>query len=144
MNYDPAIGQHESSMKTKVNGKKTEDRGVEVLYVATKERNQGLCQSITEHKLGSHDNDLKGKMHISVKQNRAFFVLRTLGVNPLKSAVIPSFFIRSLITTEPDTLCSKLAFCIRVLTVSRGAATVIDATAPAMEAMKFCDHVAFE
>ena len=68
----------------------------------------------------------------------------TLGVNPLKKAVGPSFLIRSLMTVTPCTLRSKLAFWIRVLTVSRGAATVIEATAPAMEAMKFWPHVAFE
>ena len=68
----------------------------------------------------------------------------TLGVKPLKKAVGPSFLIRSLMTVTPCTLRSKLAFWIRVLTVSRGAATVIEATAPAMEAMKFWPHVAFE
>jgi hypothetical protein len=47
-------------------------------------------------------------------------------------------------TVTPETLCSKLAFCIRVLTVSSGAATVIEATAPAMDAIKFCVHVALE
>ncbi|OWT40967.1 hypothetical protein C362_01181 [Cryptococcus neoformans Bt1] len=36
----------------------------------------------------------------------------------------------------PPTLDPKLAFWIRVLTTSRGAATVMEATAPAMEATK--------
>jgi hypothetical protein len=66
------------------------------------------------------------------------------GVRPLKKAVGPSCLIRSLMTVIPGTLCSKFAFWIRVLTVSRGAATVIEATAPAMDAMKFCVHVALE
>jgi hypothetical protein len=61
----------------------------------------------------------------------------TLGVSPLKNAVGPSFFNRSLITTTPGTLCSKLAFWIRVLMVSRGAAMVMEATAPATDAIKF-------
>lgn len=69
---------------------------------------------------------------------------RTLGVKPLKKAVGPSFLMRSFTTVTPETLRSKLAFWIRVLTVSRGAATVMDATAPAIEAMKFWPHVAFE
>ena len=71
-------------------------------------------------------------------------MFHTLGVNPLNSAVGPSFLTKSLITVNPLTLCSKLAFWMRVLMVSSGAATVMDATAPAMEAMKFCVHVAFE
>ena len=36
----------------------------------------------------------------------------------------------------PPTLDSKEAFCIRVLTTSKGEATVMDATAPVMEATK--------
>ncbi len=68
----------------------------------------------------------------------------TLGVSPLKKAEGPSCLMRSFTTVKPETLRSKLAFCIRVLTVSRGAATVIDATAPAIEAMKFWPQVALE
>jgi hypothetical protein len=60
-----------------------------------------------------------------------------LGVNPLKKAVGPSCFKRSFTTTTPETFRSKLAFWIRVLTVSNGAAIVIEATAPAIEAIKF-------
>jgi hypothetical protein len=45
---------------------------------------------------------------------------------------------------KPLTLCSKLAFWIRVLTTSNGAATVMEATAPDTEAMKFCVQVALE
>ena len=66
----------------------------------------------------------------------------TFGVNPLKKAVGPSSLSRSFTTTKPDTFRSKFAFCMRVLIVSNGAAMVIDATAPAMEAMKFWVHVA--
>lgn len=66
----------------------------------------------------------------------------TFGVSPLKKARGPSFLNRSFTTTTPDTFRSKLAFWMRVLIVSSGAATVMDATAPAIEAMKFCVHVA--
>ena len=62
----------------------------------------------------------------------------------MKSAPAPSFLTSSLTTVIPETLCSKLAFWMRVLTVSSGAATVMDATAPATEARKFCVHVALE
>lgn len=57
---------------------------------------------------------------------------------------MPSLRSISLTTVTPRTLVSKLAFWILVLTVSKGAATVIDATAPATEAIKFCVHVALE
>lgn len=60
----------------------------------------------------------------------------TLGVNPLKKAPTPSCLIMSLIMVAPPTLDPKLAFWIRVLTTSRGAATVMEATAPAIEATK--------
>ena len=77
--------------------------------------------------------------HITIKK-----ATRTFGVSPLKKAVGPSFLIKSLTTISPPTLDSKFAFCIRVFTVSRGAATVIEAMAPTTDAMKFCVHVAFE
>ena len=60
----------------------------------------------------------------------------------MKSAVGPSFLIRSFTTVMPLTFVSKLAFWMRVLTVSSGAATVMDATAPATEATKFWPQVA--
>lgn len=60
----------------------------------------------------------------------------TLGVRPLKNEVIPSLATISRIMAAPPTLEPKLAFWIRVLTTSRGAATVIEATAPAIEATK--------
>lgn len=69
---------------------------------------------------------------------------RILGVRPLKRALGPSFLTRSLSTCMPPTLFSKLAFWILVLIVSRGAATVMEATAPAIEAIKFWVHVALE
>ena len=69
---------------------------------------------------------------------------RTFGVRPLNSADAPSSLRRSLMTVTPETLFSKLAFWIRVLMGSRGAATVMDATAPAMDATKFWPQVALE
>jgi hypothetical protein len=54
----------------------------------------------------------------------------------LKNDEAPSVLIISLMTVTPETLVLKLAFWIRVLTTSRGAATVIEATAPATEATK--------
>lgn len=61
---------------------------------------------------------------------------RTFGVKPLKKAPIPSVLIISLMIAAPPTFELKLAFWIRVLTTSRGAATVMDATAPATDATK--------
>lgn len=52
--------------------------------------------------------------------------------------------INSRTTATPLTLFSKFAFWMRVLTVSSGAATVMDATAPAMDATKFWPQVALE
>jgi hypothetical protein len=57
----------------------------------------------------------------------------------LKKAPTPSVLTISLIIAIPPTLLLKLAFCILVLTTSRGEATVMDATAPAIEPTKsFC------
>ena len=64
-------------------------------------------------------------------------VTSTLGVRPLKNAVKPSCLIMSRIIVTPPTLDSKLAFWIRVLTTSSGAATVILAMLPAILATKF-------
>jgi len=69
---------------------------------------------------------------------------RTFGVSPLNRAIEPSCLIRSLTTVTPESLVSKFWFWMRVLIVSRGAATVIDATAPATDAIKFCVQVALE
>lgn len=60
----------------------------------------------------------------------------TFGVKPLKKAPIPSVLTISRIMVIPPTCELKLAFWIRVLTTSNGEATVIEATAPAMEATK--------
>jgi hypothetical protein len=43
---------------------------------------------------------------------------------------------------KPDSLASKLRFWIRVLTTSRGAETMSEAEAPAMDATKFWNQVA--
>ena len=67
---------------------------------------------------------------------------RIFGVRPLKRALTPSVLIRSLNTVMPETFVSKLAFWMRVLMTSRGAATVMEATAPETEARKFCVQVA--
>ena len=43
---------------------------------------------------------------------------------------------------KPLSGLSKFRFCIRVLITSRGAETIREADAPAIEATKFCIHVA--
>jgi hypothetical protein len=63
-------------------------------------------------------------------------LLLTLGVRPLKKEPIPSVRTMSRMMVIPETLALKLAFWIRVLTTSRGAATVMEATAPVIEATK--------
>jgi len=113
------------------------------LDVFSEEGDQGLCEGITEDKFWADNKDLCDEVRglaNALERNRE----STFGVKPLKKAVEPSFLRSSLITVTPCTLRSKFAFCIRVFTVSSGAATVIEATAPATEAMKFCIHVAFE
>lgn len=62
----------------------------------------------------------------------------------MNRAAAPSCLIRSLTTATPESLVSKFWFWMRVLTVSKGAATVIDATAPATDAIKFWVQVALE
>lgn len=69
-------------------------------------------------------------------QNGYLSLPPTLGVRPLKNDPGPSVRTISLIIAQPERLLLKLAFWIRVLTTSRGAATVIEATAPAIEATK--------
>ena len=64
-------------------------------------------------------------------------VISNLGVRPLKKLVIPSFFIMLPTILKPDSGFSKFRFCIRVLMTSKGAETMSDAEAPAMEATKF-------
>lgn len=62
---------------------------------------------------------------------------RIFGVNPLKNAPNPSCLIISFIIVTPPVFVSKFAFWIRVLTTSKGAETVIEATAPPILATKF-------
>ena len=66
--------------------------------------------------------------------------MSSFGVRPLKKLVMPSFFIILPTIRNPDSGFSKLRFCIRVLMTSRGAETIREAEAPAMEATKFCSH----
>lgn len=60
----------------------------------------------------------------------------------MKKEVRPSFLAMFATMRKPDSLASKLRFWIRVLTTSRGAETMREADAPAMEATKFCDQEA--
>jgi hypothetical protein len=60
----------------------------------------------------------------------------------LKKADAPSFLAMLLRIRKPLSGFSKLRFWIRVLMTSRGADTTSEADAPAMEAMKFWNHVA--
>lgn len=69
-------------------------------------------------------------------------VIKSLGVRPLKKLVIPSFFIMLETILKPLSGFSKFRVCIRVLMTSRGAETIREAEAPAMEAMKFWKYVA--
>lgn len=64
-------------------------------------------------------------------------VIKSLGVRPLKKLLGPSFFSMFETILNPLSGLSKLRFWIRVLTTSRGAETIKDALAPAMEATKF-------
>ena len=117
-------------------------------YVLGEPRDERLREGVAEDELRANNEDLyKDEDEYGtpspVSPSRTA-IERTLGVRPLKSAAGPSLRTRSRMTVTPETLCSKLAFWMRVLTVSRGAATVMDATAPATEATKFCDQVALE
>lgn len=60
----------------------------------------------------------------------------------MKKAVIPSFLAMLLTIRNPDSGFSKFRFWMRVLITSRGAETMRDALAPAIEAMKFWNQVA--
>lgn len=64
-------------------------------------------------------------------------VIRSLGVRPLKKEVKPSFFAMLEMMRKPLSGFSKFLFWILVLMTSRGAETIRDALAPAMEATKF-------
>jgi len=69
-------------------------------------------------------------------------VMRSFGTKPLKKLVIPSFFIILLTILKPLSGLSKFRFWIRVLMTSRGAETMRDAEAPAIDAIKFWNQVA--
>jgi hypothetical protein len=66
----------------------------------------------------------------------------TLGVRPLKKLPKPS--LRAMLDRmrKPLSGLSKFLFWIRVLMTSRGAETIREAEAPAMEAMKFWNQEA--
>jgi hypothetical protein len=67
-------------------------------------------------------------------------VMRSFGVRPLKKDENPSCLTILETIRNPLSGFSKLRFCILVLTTSRGADTMRDALAPAMEATKFWLH----
>lgn len=69
-------------------------------------------------------------------------VIRSFGVSPLKKLVRPSFLIMFDTIRNPLSGLSKFRFWILVLITSRGAETMREALAPAIEATKFCIHVA--
>jgi hypothetical protein len=69
-------------------------------------------------------------------------VINNFGTSPLKNAGNPSCFIMLETMRNPLSGLSKFRFCILVLTTSRGAETIRDALAPAIDATKFCDHEA--
>jgi len=69
-------------------------------------------------------------------------VIKSFGISPLKKEVIPSFFIILETILKPLSGLSKFLFWILVLMTSRGAETMSDAVAPAIEATKFWPHVA--
>lgn len=133
--------------------------GERFLDILAEEGDERLRKRVREHELGADDEDLPLAIeHCIVKEwwRRRHMPTRvdlgemkcashlhlhladppTLGVRPLKNELAPSVLSISLMTATPETLVLKLAFWIRVLTTSRGAATVIDATAPATDATK--------
>lgn len=69
-------------------------------------------------------------------------VMSSLGVRPLKKEVKPSLRIMLETMRKPLSGLSKFLFWMRVLMTSRGAETMSDALAPAMEATKFWPQVA--
>ena len=68
--------------------------------------------------------------------------MRTLGTIPLKKLDNPSCRAMLVRIRKPPSGFSKLRFWIRVLITSRGADTTSEADAPAMDAIKFWNHVA--
>jgi hypothetical protein len=69
-------------------------------------------------------------------------VISSLGTRPLKKAGKPSCLAMFVRIRKPLSGFSKFRFCILVLMTSRGADTMSEALAPAMEATKFCPQVA--
>ena len=79
----------------------------------------------------------------SQKLNTSFGpVMSSLGVRPLKKLDKPSCRAILLKIRKPLSGLSKLRFWIRVLITSSGAETTSEADAPAIDAPKFCAHVA--
>ena len=81
------------------------------------------------------------KLRSQYLRNLKLFV-PTFGVNPLKKLVSPSFLIILSTILNPRSGFSKFLFWIRVLITSSGAEMIIEADAPAMDAIKFCVQVA--
>jgi hypothetical protein len=87
------------------------------------------------------------KMGISVcasqKEKTSFGpVIKSFGTRPLKNADGPSCLAMLERMRNPLSGLSKFRFCIRVLMTSRGADTMSEALAPAMEATKFWPQLA--
>lgn len=101
------------------------------LAIFAKEGDQTLGKSVREDEFGTDDQDL-GLSKLAPPHRYQL----TLGVKPLKNAPTPSVLTISLMMVIPPTCELKLAFWIRVLTTSNGEATVMEATAPAIEATK--------
>lgn len=129
------------------------------LHVVGKEGNQGLSEGVTENKLRPNNNDLgknehkyhwlSGCMHAylggkTLEECGRTFVLNQIFYNSEPTDLGVQVSVGVKYGGIRPTLDSKLAFWMRVFTTSSGAATVILATAPAMDAMKFCVQVALE
>jgi hypothetical protein len=104
------------------------------LTVFAKEGDERLSEGVREDELGSdnQDLDISDMLEESLRKRSR----HTFGVNPLKNDPTPSCLIISLMMVMPPTCELKLAFWIRVLTTSSGAATVMEATAPPIDATK--------
>lgn len=119
------------------------------LDVFREQRDERLRQRVAEDKLRANDQDLqhrtKNKVSPILQEERRRSSSRTehtFGVRPLNRPPMPSLRTSSRKTTRPWTRVSKFAFWMRVLMTSSGAATVMLATAPAIEATKFWAQVA--
>lgn len=132
------------------------------LDVFREQRDQRLRQRIAKDEFRPNDQDLatapQNKTKISPHRSQEHIFkrkdaggsrsrsrsrrARTFGVRPLNRPPMPSLRTSSRKTTRPWTRVSKFAFWMRVLMTSSGAATVMLATAPAIEATKFWPHVA--